>query len=85
MTTTKIYQVTTEGDEEGRSRVTVGYATGNKVDIEEFFKDRAYYKLSLEPITVINVTPELVKTKDDLKKEKSDLEARLREIKDFLG
>jgi hypothetical protein len=85
MTTNQIYEIRTEADEEGNRLQTIGYATGNPKDIEDFFNDKKWYQLRIEPIQVVNITPELVKKKDAIKKEKANLEKRLGEINDFLG
>ncbi|MFT4304419.1 MAG: hypothetical protein ACMXYG_07670 [Candidatus Woesearchaeota archaeon] len=75
-----IYKVTTEADCEGRSMETLGYATGDKVDIENYYEDRKSYNLRLTKIEVIHITPSMIPERAKLKIEKKDLEARLKEL-----
>ena len=82
-----IYHVTTEGDCEGRSTRTVGYAVGDQRDIELFFDDKKYYKLSLNEVSLTYVRPESVAEKREildrqaeLLEEKTILEQRLGEL-----
>ena len=77
----EIYIVRTEGDCEGRSTRTVGYATGHPDDIREYYKDEAYYDLKLQKVPVMNVTQDLIQEKQELKTEQRRLEDRLKEIK----
>lgn len=53
---TQIYKVTTEGDCEGRTTETLGYATGDPKLIEEYYQERKMYSIKLEPINIIQVT-----------------------------
>ena len=80
----KIYKVTTEGDVEGRTIRTIGYATGNVADIRVYYEDEKYYTLSVEELVVTNITPELANRKSDLLKRKLELEAELSEINKML-
>jgi hypothetical protein len=80
MTATRIYKVSTEGDQEGKSIELIAYATGSKQDIEEFYQDRKYYNLFIEEIGLAHITQKSVKEKDRLLKEKTTLEERLGDV-----
>lgn len=80
-----IYKVTTEGDVEGRSVATLGYATGDQNDIRNYFNDRKYYSLSLQAITVINVTPQSAKERLALINEKAELETKLKGLSERIS
>jgi hypothetical protein len=74
---TPIYVVTTEGDCEGRSTKTVGYASGNEKDIRALYAEKQNYTLTLTPIKVVHATPELVARRAELRDNKRDLEEQL--------
>ena len=78
------YRVTTEGDGEGRTTSTVGYARGDPEDIKKYYEGKRMYGLDVTPIEVVDVTPETLQEANDLKGEKRDLEARLAQIKEEL-
>ena len=77
METLQMYRVTTEGDEEGRSTSTLGYAIGCPADIKAFYDDQKMYRIGLKEIQVIRVKPGAVKEKRDLLDEESNLRKRL--------
>lgn len=79
-----IYRVSTEGDCEGRSVRTLGYAEGYPEDIEIFYDDKKYYRITLDKIEINKVTPELVSEKKSLIHEKNNLEKRLKEIEGLI-
>lgn len=78
------YKVTTEGDVEGRSTKTLGYATGNPTDIQKFYEDRMYYSIKVEPITIEVITPQAVMDRITLLKRERDLEDELKRVKSQL-
>lgn len=84
ITQQKIYAVTTEGDCEGRTTSTLGYATGDVDDIKMYFADRKMYELNLTELNVVNITKESFNERVQLKTEKADLEQRLKQIKNHL-
>jgi len=61
-----IYHVTTEGDCEGRTTRTLGYASGALVHIEEFFNNQKTYSLTITPIKVLKIKANSAKEKHDL-------------------
>jgi len=80
-----IYQVTTEGDCEGKSITTIGYATGDPSTIKQYFNDQKMYELRLNKIRVVDVTRESLTEKLDLKEEQEGLQKRLEEIQKELS
>ena len=82
-TTQTIYEIRTEGDCEGRTRSTLGYATGDVEDIRIYYDDRKYYNLYVDEISVLNVKPESVSERKRLLQEKASLEKRLETIYDL--
>ena len=79
-----VYEIKTQGDCEGKTTTTLGYAAGNKEDIREYFQDRKMYSLQLYEINIVQVQPGSVVRRNKLKEEKDGLEQRLKEIKDAL-
>ena len=79
-----VYKVITEGDCEGKSLTVIGYARGNKRDIETYFEKEKEYTIILRPIKIHDVNPETIKEKKDLLEERKNLEQRLKEIKEWL-
>lgn len=79
----KIYKIRTEGDVEGKTVQTIGYATGDIEDIRMYYDDRKYYNLDVEEISVVHVKPESVSKRKKLMQEKASLEKRLEEIQDL--
>lgn len=77
------YKISTEGDCEGRTRSTLGYATGDVEDIRIYYDDRKYYNLYVDEISVFNVKPESVSEIKMLLQEKASLEKRLADIQDL--
>jgi len=78
------YRIQTEGDAEGRSMRTLGYATGNISDIKAYFQDRVYYNLEIQPIRVVKVTPTSASERLKLFERKQELQAELKRIKEEL-
>ncbi|WP_223559594.1 hypothetical protein [Chryseobacterium lathyri] len=76
----KIYKVTTEGDAEGKTTKSLGYAQGDRQDIIDFFSPQKYYEIHLEEITIQNITPALAYRSKELNEEKIQIENRLKEI-----
>ena len=79
-----IYKIRTEGDCEGRSISTIGYATGDVEDIRIYYEDRKYYNLYVDKISVLNVKPESISERKRLLQEKASLEKRLGDIRDLI-
>ena len=79
----KIYKIRTEGDVEGKTVQTIGYATGDIEDIRMYYDDRKYYNLDVEEINVIHVKLESVSKRKKLLRGKASLEKRLEEIQDL--
>lgn len=75
------YVVFTEGDCEGKSMKTLGYARGDPEDIKIHYDRMKTYEILLRPIEIIDITPESVRETRDLVEEKSDLEERLAQVK----
>jgi hypothetical protein len=75
-----VYMVTTEGDVEGRSTRTIGYARGRPEDIEMYFDDAKCYNIRLKGIDIIDVTEDNIGERKEMLTEKADLEARLKEL-----
>ena len=75
-----VYKVTTQGDVEGRTTETLGYATGDPNDIKAFFDDKKYYDISLQEIQIENVTPQAVIERKNLIARKKELELELKRI-----
>jgi len=84
-TTQNMYKITTQGDEEGKTTQTIGYATGDIEDIRIYFDDMKYYDLYVDEISVVHVKPESVSKRKKLLQEKVSLEKRLGEIKDLMN
>lgn len=84
METQKIYRVTTEGDCEGRSIKTLGYATGTVQDIITFFDDKREYSINCDEIVVVHITNESLQKKKALMREKKDIEERLKYINSII-
>lgn len=84
METQKIYKVTTEGDCEGRSTKTLGYATGIEIDILNYFDDKKEHSISLYEIFVLHITHDSVKERNALIKEKKELEERIKYINSII-
>lgn len=82
---TRAYRVTTEGDVEGRSILTLGYATGKESDILKYYDDRKAYDIRLEEIKIVAITSYMADHKVDLLKRKTELEKELESIKNKLG
>ncbi|MFC1698100.1 hypothetical protein ACFL1H_07185 [Nanoarchaeota archaeon] len=88
----QIYEVQTEEDERHRSFITLGYAKGDPKDIRDFYEDQREVMIDLykvdtnqvQPIDVINITPQLVKQKYQLKEDIENLELRLEKAQDQL-
>lgn len=80
-----IYKIITEGDEEGRTMRTLGYAMGNIEDIKGFYNDKRIYTLEITPIKVIRVTPESVRKKQELTDERQRLKERIATLDELLG
>ena len=85
MGTSHIYQVTTEGDCEGRSTKVLGYATGSPEDIKVFYDDRKEYNIKVAKIQLVHVNPETVREKRTLLEERTTLRKRLGELEKILG
>ncbi len=85
METIQMYKVTTEGDEEGRSTTTLGYAIGCPDDIKAFYDDQKLYRIRITEIQVIRVNRESLKEKRGLQEEESNLRKRLGELEKMLG
>lgn len=51
-----IYKVTTEGDVEGRTTETIGYASGHPSDIKAFYDSKKCYSINLEEINIVEIT-----------------------------
>ncbi len=87
--TKQVYKVTTEGDIEGKTTATLGYATGNLEDIKRFFEKSKTYSLSIEPIKVVHVTPDLITRVEEKKREyrelKKELEGLEKEVDAWYG
>lgn len=60
--------------------VHVAYATGNPVDIKRYYADRKGYELTLKPVNVVHISPQMANTKENLLKEKQEIEERLKSI-----
>lgn len=76
----KIYKVTTEGDIEGRTTKTLGYAQGDRQSIIDYYSPKKYYQIYLEEISIENITCEMAEESKKLLEEKQSLERRLKEI-----
>lgn len=77
---TKVYIVTTEGDCEDKGpSATLGYATGDPEDIKKYFDNRKMYKLYLDEVTILEITPESIEYKEKLLNRKKDLEKKMDE------
>ncbi len=83
--TDQIYKVTTEGDCEGRTTSTLGYAKGDPTDIKVFYDHKKVYEILVEPITVVKVTPKSVIEKRTLLEERVKIQERLAEIEKIVG
>ncbi|MBI4147216.1 hypothetical protein HY494_01035 [Candidatus Woesearchaeota archaeon] len=81
----QMYKVTTEGDEEGRSTSTLGYAIGCPDVIKAFYDDQKLYRIRIMEISVIRINRESLKEKRDLQEEESNLRKRLGELEKILG
>jgi hypothetical protein len=72
----EIYVVTTEGDCEGRTTRTIGYATGDPEDIKAYYEPQKMYEIKLEKAKVMQINPQAVQTRRNLLDEKRDLEEK---------
>jgi len=77
---TLVYHVSTEGDCEGRSMTSLGYATGEVVDIRNYFLHLKTYELKIEPITVLHITKNSLKEKFELMQMKRHLQSEIEKI-----
>ncbi len=84
MEPTTIYKITTEGDCEGRSTKTLGYATGEPRDIRAYFDKQKEYNLDLEKIKIRHISPKMVLSEKALLGQKQSLEQRMREVNEEL-
>lgn len=80
----KIYKVTTEGDCEGRTIRTLGYAKGDISDIQDYYENQKCYGIYVEEIQIINITSESAGNKKKLIKKKEDLERELKNVNERL-
>lgn len=78
-----IYQVMTEGDEEGRSIKTIGYAMGEPNVISAYFDNEKMYRIYTNEIHVTDlsvvgpdVREKLIRTKSELEKKLERLQTR---------
>ncbi len=55
----------------------LGYAIGDKEDINAYYQDRQGYGLRLETVNPIRITPGYAETINDLKTKKARLEAEI--------
>jgi len=85
METEQVYKVTTDGDCEGRTISTLGYARGNPEDIKVFYNDKKCYEIRLEPITVATITPKSVAERRALLEERVQIQQILAEIEKIVG
>ena len=76
----KIYKVTTQGDCEGKTTNIIAYASGRRDVIMEYYDDQKVYDISLEEITVTNITPHSAAEKRNLLCRKRELEEELERI-----
>lgn len=76
----QIWKITTEGDAEGRTTRVLGYAVGNEQDIKKYYDSEKYYKLYLDPIEIIEITPDSVNERIQLTQERTRLLKRLESI-----
>jgi len=77
----KIYQVTTEGDCEGKSTRTLGYCKGEISDIKAYFDDKKTYEIRVSEINVSVITSKSAEEKQLLMSRKKSLERQLEDIK----
>ncbi|HIH24716.1 TPA: hypothetical protein HA251_06810 [Candidatus Woesearchaeota archaeon] len=75
-----IYQVMTEGDEEGRSFRTIGYARGEPNVIEAYFDNEKMYRIYTSEIHVTDLSVVGPDIREKLVSTRSKLEKRLEEL-----
>lgn len=80
-----IYEATTEGDCEGRSTSYLGYFTGDEQHIKKYLDNKKFYSIGLRRINILNVTPEMALTKEELFAEQKALKKRLEELDSLLS
>ncbi|MBR9702796.1 hypothetical protein GOV10_02055 [Candidatus Woesearchaeota archaeon] len=76
------YAVQTEGDCEGRSTRTLGYATGEPEDIKEFYDGQKMYKIWLNEVKIYSIDSEASGRRKHLEKEISGLEEKLEQLRE---
>lgn len=76
----KTYEVNTEPFFGGGLYTTIAYATGNPEDILKFYDEKKHYTIWLKELKVDKIKPESLEEKNQLLKEKENLEAKLKAI-----
>lgn len=77
----KIYKVTTEGDQEGKTTKLLGFCTGNIEDIKMFFNNEKYYSIYVDEVNVKHISKDMGIDRANLHKRKLDLEKELDNVK----
>ena len=80
----QIYVVQTEGDVEGRSMKTLGYAIGQPQDIRRFYDDKKMYRIELTRMPLVHVTRDAMDQRAQLRQEAGRLEQRLVKVRGAL-
>ncbi len=80
MSSQKIYVVTTEGDEEGKTTHVLGYATGKPEHIRAFYDPHKTSSVALHEVAVLDITPESILARRGLEGQKHNLEEKLHRI-----
>lgn len=81
----KIYEVTTEGDVEGKTTKYLGYCTGDIDDIKNFYNDKKTYEIHCKEIRPKHITKEMVDNKKELIKRKHEIECELKIINEKIS
>ncbi len=69
----QVYKVTTEGDCEGRSTETLGYATGNPDLIKMYYDEQKEYTIRLEAINIVHITKETASVREKLRTRRTEI------------
>ncbi len=77
-----IYQVFTEGGTEIYIPPKfLGYATGNPVDIKQYYDSEKFYSIDVQPLIVPHITHEIALQRQSAALELRTLETRIQELK----
>ncbi len=66
--------------ESGETKKIIGYATGNPMDIAEFFMARSQQRIEVTPLEVIVITPDIAQDIRQAKQQLQEAKDKLQKI-----